>query len=139
LRADTATKIHGDDPNALRRAAEQLRAAIKDVPGLTPPVIEAQQYAEELHVRLRDDDLAFHGVRRKYVADFVQTALQGEVVSQVLEGERRFDLLVRLDEPFRVDYDNLKRLRLELPGHDRQVSLWDLADIGLGARPHAVS
>src|SRR5262249_58031448 len=108
-------------------------ATSKDVRGLPPPVIEAKQYAEELHVRLRDDDLAFHGVRRKYVADFVQTALQGEVVSQVLEGERRFDLLVRLDEPFRVDYDNLKRLRLELPGHDGQVPLGDPADACVGA------
>ncbi|MBI1915315.1 MAG: efflux RND transporter permease subunit [Planctomycetes bacterium] len=137
--AGIAIKVYGDDLNVLRRTAEQIQAAIRDVPGLAPPVIEAQQYAEELHVRLRADDLAFHGVRRKYVADFVQTALQGEVVSQVLEGERRFDLLVRLDEPFRGDYDNLKRLRLELPGREGQVSLGDLADIGLGAGPNEVS
>jgi HME family heavy-metal exporter len=137
--ADIAIKVYGDDLNVLRRTAEQIQAALRDVPGLAPPVIEAQQYAEELHVRLRSDDLAFHGVRRKYVADFVQTAIQGEVVSQVLEGERRFDLLVRLDEPFRADYDNLKRLRLELPGREGQVSLGDLADVGLGAGPNEVS
>src|SRR5262249_19179887 len=51
----------------------------------------------------------------------------------------RCDVMESVDETFRVDYDNLKRLRLELPGHDRQVSLGDLADIGLGAGPNEVS
>jgi CzcA family heavy metal efflux pump len=139
VNAQIAIKIHGDDLNTLRRTAEQIQAAIRTVPGLTPPVIESQQHVEELHVRLRPDDLAFHGVRRKYVADYLQTALSGEVVSQVLEGERRFDLMVRLDEPFRSDYSTLKRLRLELPNKGGQVSLGDLADVELGVGPNTVS
>jgi Cu/Ag efflux pump CusA len=86
-----------------------------------------------LHVRLKPDRLAFHGVDRAYVGKFVETALQGEPVSQVLEGERRFDLLVRLEEPYRTDYANLGRLRLDLPGGRGQVLLGELADIGPGS------
>ncbi len=136
--AQIAIKVHGDDFNTLRRTAEQVRAAIQSVPGLTTPVVEAQQHIEQVEVRLRGDDLAFHGLRRKTVADFVQTALKGEVVSQVLEGQRRFDLLMRLDEPFRSDYDGLRGLRLELPDRKNQVSLGDVADVGLGAGPNAI-
>ena len=45
----------------------------------------------------------FYGVTRAYVAQILQTALQGEVVSQILEGQRRFDLLVRLEETYRTE------------------------------------
>ncbi len=83
--------------------AERVKATIADVPGVTPPVVEAQQLTSEVHVRLRGADLAFHGLTRDEVATVVKTALQGEEVSQVVDGRKRFDLLVRLDEPFRTD------------------------------------
>jgi HME family heavy-metal exporter len=137
--AQIAIKIHGDDLNQLRRTAGQVRTAIRTVPGLTPPVIEAQEYVEELKVRLRSGDLAANGARREYVTDFLQTALQGEVVSQVIEGQRRVDLVVRLDEPSRGDPEVVRRLRLELPGRQRQVAVADLADVEEGAGPNVVN
>ena len=48
-----------------------------------------------------------------YAAEFVQTALQGEAVSEVLDGPRRFDLVVKLQEPYRSDYARLKELRID--------------------------
>ncbi len=137
--AQIAIKIHGDDLDTLLAAAERVKTSIKDVPGLTPPVIEPIRQTEELHIRLRPDDLARYAVTRKYVADVVQTALQGEVVSQVLEGQRRFDLLVRLEEEYRTDYANLGRLRIDLPNNRGQVELSKLADIGEGVGPNAVN
>jgi HME family heavy-metal exporter len=137
--AQIAIKIHGDDLDTLRKSAERVKAVIQTIPGLTPPVVEPLRQSEELHIRLRPDDLAWHGVTRAYVAEIVQTALQGEVVSQVLEGQRRFDLLVRLEEGYRTDYANLGRLRIDLPDRRGQVELRDLADIGEGAGPNAVN
>jgi CzcA family heavy metal efflux pump len=137
--AQIAIKVHGDDLDVLIQAADRIKAAIQSVPGLTPPVIEPIQQAEELHVRLRPDDLAFHGVTRDHVARVLQTALQGEVVSQVLEGQRRFDLLVRLEEGYRTDYANLGRLRIDLPDERGQIELRELADIGAGTSPNAVN
>jgi HME family heavy-metal exporter len=84
---------------------------------------------DEVHVKLRPDDLAFYGVDRAYVGTFVQTALNGETVSQVIEGQRRFDLVVRLEEPYRADVANLGELRFELPNNRGQVKLKDLADV----------
>jgi HME family heavy-metal exporter len=84
---------------------------------------------DEVHVRLRPDDLTYYGVDREYVGKFVQTALNGQVVSQVIEGQRRFDLLVRLDEPYRLDVANFGQLRLNLPDGRGQVMLKELADI----------
>ncbi|HTN02684.1 MAG TPA: efflux RND transporter permease subunit, partial [Planctomycetaceae bacterium] len=123
----------------LRQLSEQVQQAIRDIPGLTPPVVEPIQQTEELHIQLRGDDLAYYGVTRGYVARVLQTALQGEVVSQVLEGQRRFDLLVRLEEGYRTDYANLGRLRIDLPDNRGQVELKELADIGEGLGPNAVN
>lgn len=137
--AQIAIKVHGDDLDTLVRTAERIKTAIQDVPGLTPPVIEPVRQTEELHIRLKPLALAHYGVTRAYVADVLQTALQGEVLSQVLEGQRRFDLLVRLEESYRTDYANLGLLRIDLPDKRGQVELRELADIGPGSGPNAVN
>lgn len=137
--AQIAVKIVGDDLDTLQQLSERVRATIQSVPGVTPPVVEPIRQTEELHIRLRSDDLAFHGLTRAYVAQILQTALQGEVVSQVLEGQRRFDLLVRLEESYRTDYANLGRLRIDLPNNRGQIELRELADIGEGTGPNAIN
>ncbi len=109
--------IYGDDLDVLRGTAEKIKSALSGVPGLTPPVIEAQQNIEELQIRLIPEELAYHGIPREHAAHYVQLALKGHVVSQVTEGQRRFDVLVRLDEPFRVDFHSLDRLRVDVPGN----------------------
>ena len=137
--AQIAIKIFGDDLNTLQGLSERVKAVVQTVDGVTPPVIEPIQQTEELHIRLRADDLAFHGVTRAYVASVLQTALQGEVISQVLEGQRRFDLLVRLEEEYRTDYANLGRLRIDVPEDRGQIELQELADIDRGTGPNAVN
>jgi len=137
--AQIAIKVVGDDLDTLLGAAERIKSAIADVPGVTPPVVEPVQQTEELHIELRSDDLAKYGLTRAYVARVMQTALQGDVVSQVLEGQRRFDLLVRLEDASRTDYTSLGRLRIELPGDRGQVELLELADIYSSVGPNAVN
>ena len=137
--AQIAIKIHGDDLDVLQQVAEQVRSTIQSVEGVTPPVVEPIRQTAELHIRLRPDDLAFYGLTRAAVATILQTALQGEVVSQVLEGLRRFDLLVRLDEQYRTDYANLGRLRIDLSGDRGQIELHQIADVGEGTGPNAVN
>ena len=83
VRSQIAVKVYGDDLDKLRELAERIRTTIADVPGVTPPIIDTQERVDEIHVVLRPDDLAFHGLSREYVADFVQTALKGEPVSVV--------------------------------------------------------
>lgn len=137
--AQIAIKVVGDDLDTLLATAEKVRTAIKDVPGVTPPVIEPVQQTPELQIRLRPDDLARYGLTREYVGQIMQTALQGEVTSQVLEGQRRFDLLIRLEQAYRTDYANLGRLRIDLPNGKGQVELASLADISEGVGPNAIN
>lgn len=137
--AQIAIKIFGDDLDTLQQLSERVKANVQSIDGVTPPVIEPIRQTEELHIRLRSDDLAFYGMTRAYVANVLQTALQGEVVSQVLDGQRKFDLLVRLEEDYRTDYANLGLLRIDLPNDGGQIELRELADIGSGTGPNAVN
>jgi HME family heavy-metal exporter len=137
--AQIAIKIYGDDLNLLQELATRAKASIQSVEGVTDPIIEPIQQTDELHIRLRSEDLAIHGVSRGYVAKVLQTALQGEVVSQILDGQRRFDLLIRLEEEYRSDYANLARLRIDLPDGRGQIELGDLADVEVGSGPNAIN
>ncbi|MBX7102603.1 MAG: efflux RND transporter permease subunit [Gemmataceae bacterium] len=133
VNAQIAIKVYGDDLDVLQRLAKQVKSVIADVPGVTTPIIEPQESIDELHIVARPDDLAFYGVSRAYVAEFIKTSLQGEAVSQVLDGQRRFDLVVKLREPQRSDYGRLKELRIDLPDGRGQIKLGDVADFPEGS------
>lgn len=140
VNAQVAIKFYGPDLDELRHLAEEARDALSEIEGVTPPIVDPQQRVDELHVVLRPDDLSLYGLSRAYVAEFVQTALKGEAVSRVLEGQRRFDLVVRLQEPYHSDPRFLKELRMDLPDGRGQVRLKDVADFpGAASGPNLVN
>lgn len=137
--AQLAIKIYGDDLGQLKKTAEEIKKAISDVEGIAPPVVESQQLAEELHVRPKPEALALYGVDRERVGTYVRTAFYGDVVSQVVQGERRFDLLVRLDEPYRSDYVAMERLLIQPSKEKKPIALGTLVEVDDGLGPNAVN
>ena len=136
--AQIAIKLYGDDLGVLRRKAVEIKTAIEDIEGIAPPVVEQQQLVPQLRIELLRDRLSMYGVSAQYVHDFVETAMNGRVVTQVIEGSRVFDLLLRLEEDTRQDIEQLHRLPVELPGGER-VPLEALARVYEGAGPSNVS
>lgn len=136
--AQIAIKIYGDDLGVLRAKANQIKAAIANVPGLAEPLVEQQTTIPQLRIELDRDKLAFYGVSAAYVNRMVETAMNGRVVSTVLDGERQFDLLVRLDDPYRTDLANLDRMHLELPDGTK-LPLSELAKVYQGGGPNEIS
>ena len=116
VRAQVAVKLYGDDLEVLRRKAADMKAAIATVKGVVDLQVEPQVDIPQLRIQIDGHKLKRYGLRRDDINEFVATAMQGEVVSEVLIGQRTFDLLVRLDEPFREDLDAVKRLSIDLPG-----------------------
>ncbi|HEX6987328.1 MAG TPA: efflux RND transporter permease subunit, partial [Planctomycetaceae bacterium] len=108
------------------------------LPGLAEPVVEQQTTIPQLRIELDRDKLAFHGVSAAYVNRFVETAMNGRVVSTVLDGERQFDLLVRFDEPYRTDLANLHRTHVELP-NGALLPLSELAKVYEGGGPNEIN
>lgn len=113
--AQIGIKVYGDELSVLRSKAREIEAAIRDVPGVTDLLVEQQVDIPQLQIVPRRDMLARLGLTVADVNELVETAMNGRTVSQVLQGQRAFDLVVRLDEPYRGDLDYLKRLLIRLP------------------------
>ena len=116
VQAQVAIKLYGDDLATLRRTAQRMKNAISDVHGVRSLRVEPQTEIPQLRITVDGHKLKQHGLQREDVNEFVETAMNGTVVSEVLIGQRTFDLLVRLDEPYRENLGTVKRLSIDLPG-----------------------
>lgn len=136
--AQIAIKVYGDDLEELRRQAEKIREMIADIPGLAPPIVEQQQPTPQFRIELDHQMLAYYGVTAHFVNNFVETALHGKVVSQLIDGQRTFDVLLRMNEEQRRDLDNLHRMPLELP-NGMSAPLGALARVYEAAGPNTIN
>ncbi|SMP43812.1 heavy-metal exporter, HME family [Neorhodopirellula lusitana] len=115
VKAQIGIKLYGDNLDVLRSKAEEMKQRIADVPGLADVMIEQQTNIPQLRIELNRLALTQNGLRPANVMELVETGMNGKVVSQVLLGQRTFDLMVRLDEPFREDISKLRRMAVPLP------------------------
>lgn len=138
IKAQVGIKLYGDDLGELRRTADRMKAAIADVPGVKDLMVEQQVEIPQLQIRLRRDKLMQYGLTADAVNAFIETAMNGRTVSEVVDGQRKFDLVVRLDEPHRIDVELLRRLSINLPMGGR-VPLATVADIAEGSGPNTIN
>ena len=138
VQAQVAIKLYGDDLAVLRRTANAMKTAIADVPGVTDLQVEQQVEIPQLQIQTRRNELARTGLAVDDVNEFVETAMNGRKVSEVLRGQRSFDLVVRLDEPFREDVEYLKRLRIN-PPTGGGVPLSMVADVVQSSGPSTIN
>lgn len=138
VKAQIGVKIYGDDLDILRRTASEYEAAIESVPGVTDLLVEPQVLIPQLRIELNRDQLTRYGLTPAVVNEYIETAMNGDVVSEILEGQRTFDLLVRLDEKSREDLNVLRRLAIELPNGGR-VPLEAVADIYESGGPNTIN
>jgi Cu/Ag efflux pump CusA len=137
VQAQVAIKLFGDDLDILRRNVERIRAAIVDVDGVTDLQVEPQVEIPQLRVEIDGHELQKYGLRRAAVNDLIHTAMNGVVVSEVLVGQRTFDLLVRFEDAAREDIQALGRLPLSLPDGGT-VSLASVARIYQATGPNTI-
>ena len=116
VQAQVGIKLYGDDLDILRQKAEEMKLAIASVDGVADLQVEPQIDIPQLRIQIDGQRLKSYGLTRDDINEFVETAMNGVVVSEILLGQRTFDLLVRLDEPFREDLEAVKRLSIDLPG-----------------------
>ncbi len=137
-RANIAIKIFGDDLYELRRVAAKVQAAIADVSGLVDLSTEQQTDIPQITVRLDRAALARHGLRTADVARTMETAFTGRTVSQVLEGQRSFDLVVKLDPAALADLEALRRTPIRA-ANGGVLPLAALAQIDRDLGPNTIS
>ncbi|MFO0921384.1 MAG: efflux RND transporter permease subunit [Pirellulales bacterium] len=138
VKAQVGIKLYGDDLDLLRQKAELIKGEMATVAGVTDLMVEPQVIIPQLRVEIDRERLKQYGLHVKDVNDYVQTAMNGKVVSEVLEGMRTFDLLVRMEESFREDINALGRLPIQLP-EGGTVPLGNVARIYESGGPNTVN
>ncbi len=136
VRAQIAIKLFGEDLDTLRAQAGLLRERLAKIPGLADLDIEKQVLAPQIKVRVDFDAAARYGISTAQLTRTLQTLVDGEKVTQIVEGNRRFDLVVRLPESAR-SLEGLKNLLVETPGG--RVPLSRLASIEDADGPNQIT
>lgn len=139
VRSDLAVKIYGDDLEVLLKTAQEIEAAVKKVDGAADVRMEQADGLPTLSILPDRKRLDLYGLNIADVQDVVQVAMGGREAGKVFEGDRRFDLVVRLPEKLRTDIKSLKMLPISLPNAEQEgadetpdyVPLKEVADLDI--------
>jgi len=139
VRSDLAVKIYGDDLDTLVELAEQIEAVVASIPGAADARTEQVTGLPLLTVIPNRDRLAFYGLDVEAIQNALRIAVAGEVAGQIFEGDRRFDLVVRLPETLRNDLDAIAHLPIPLPKDSQAMIEGDTDRLGLiEVLPHSI-
>ena len=128
IRAQIAVKVFGQDLRELRTAAYDMQTRMQPIPGIVDLQIEPQIEISQIRLRVKRDEAARYGLAPGDVADLLETAYKGQVVSQVLDEDRYFGLVVWYDEASRSDPEAINETILETPS-GRRVALGQVAEV----------
>jgi len=137
-RANIAVKIFGPDLYRLRTLAEEVRGQMEGVEGVVDLSVEQQQNVPQIQIRPDRRALARYGMNIGDLSEKVDVAFAGETVSQIIEGDRLFDLMVRYDEEHRGSIQAVKNAELTLED-GTVVPLSELASIKSRSGPNTIS
>lgn len=115
IRAQIAVKLFGSDLSTLRDKSEEIRRVMSEVPGAVDLFVEQQVLIPQTLIRIDRERVQKYGLRVGEVAEVLETTLNGKVVGEVLEGQRRFDLVVKFPDEVRNDIDSLNDLLIDTP------------------------
>ncbi len=138
VKAQIGIKIYGDDLDMLRRKAQEMQSAMQSVAGVTDLLVEPQVVIPQLRIELDRDKLLLYGLTPVEVNEFIETAMNGQVVSEILIGQRTFDLLIRMDEEYRENIQSLRRLTIDLDDGGK-VPLDSVANIYESGGPNTIN
>jgi cobalt-zinc-cadmium resistance protein CzcA len=153
VRADVAVKVFGDDLDKLLEAGEQIQSILTTIPGSADVQMEQLTGLPMMTVVLDRPAIRRFGLNVADVQEVVTTAVGGSSVGTIYEGDRRFELVVRLPESLRTDFDEILDLPIRLPDttgspiheivdidtQDRYIPLREVARLDIAAGPNQIS
>ncbi|WP_247235713.1 CusA/CzcA family heavy metal efflux RND transporter [Telluribacter sp. SYSU D00476] len=138
VKSDIAVKIYGEDLDTLYTKANQAAAQLKDIEGVADLKVEQITGLPQMLVQYNRPQLAQYGVSVASLNRTLKAAFAGEAAGVIFEGEKRFDLVVRLDSSYRQSIENIRQLYVDLP-NGQQVPLEQLASIRYQNAPMQIS
>ena len=146
VRSDVAVKIFGDDMDTLLQAGKEIEAVLKEINGASDVKIEQATGLPVLTISIKRNMLARYGLNTSDVQDVISTSIGGNQAGEIFEGDKRFEIIVKLPEKIRQDIEYLKRIpiRLKNPSETNQnlypaILLEDVADFEIKEGPNQIS
>ena len=145
VRSDVAVKVFGDDMDTMNKSAEKISQVLAKIDGATDVKVEQTTGLPMLNIQIDRDKIARLGVNVNDVQAVISHAIGGQAVSTMFQGDRRFDIVVRLPDHLRNDVDTIKRLPIRLPkdgiSPDKAgyLRLSDVATVSMGTSPNQIS
>ena len=137
VKADLAVKIFGDDFRTLDALGQQVLREVSRVSGAADAQMEITSGVAELGVKVRRDALARYGLNVSDVEQAVAAGASGDVISEVVDGQKRYTVALRLPDRYRTDPDAMRAILLRAPGGE-QVALEQVADISVTRGPEKI-
>lgn len=138
VRADLAIKIFGDDLSVLAQKADQIKTLIQNVEGAADIMVEKVEGLPQMSVKFNRSKIARYGLNISDLNDLISAGFGGKTAGSVFEGEKRFDLVIRLDASKRKNIESLQNLYVDTPNGGK-IPLSELADIAYTNGPAQIS
>lgn len=138
VRADVAIKIFGEDLSVLAKKASEIKTLIQNVEGASDITIEKVEGLPQMSVNYNRSKIARYGLNISDINQLISTGFAGGTVGNVFEGEKRFDLVIRLDQAHRKNIENLQNLYIDTPS-GAKIPLSELAEIKYTTGPAKIS
>lgn len=135
---DIAIKIFGENMNILYQKAEQAEKIIKKIPGAADVRLDRTDGLNQYIIEFKKDQLSYYGVSIEKINFLLKTAFAGSAHGNIYENERRFDLVLRLDEQYRHNIANFTKLKVRTENHGL-IPLSELVEVKLTQGPVQIS
>lgn len=129
VRSDVAVKVFGDDMAVMHSTAEDISKVLASIPGGEDIKVEQTTGLSILTVNIDRQKIARLGVNISEVQEAVEIAMNGRETGTLFEGDKRFQIVVRLPEETRVDIEALKRLPIKIENNDEQAAFLQLGEV----------
>lgn len=138
VRAQVAVKVFGPNLEKLRDLAAQVETTMKGIQGVVDLQVEKQVLIPQIQIEARRDKAMLYGIQVGQLNALLETALNGSVLGQILDGQRTYDLFVAYNEESRQNIEALKTMLIDV-GNNQKVPLGLLANIYQGKGPNVVN
>ncbi len=138
IRAQIAIKIYGSDLDQLLEKGQQVEAILAGIKGIADLQLEQQIRVPEVRITVDRERAARLGLNAGDVLETAQIAFNGEVISQVIEGQKNFDLFLWFDEPSRRGVRAMRNVLVDAPG-GRKIPLSQVAEVVIENRPYFIN
>ena len=137
-RSDVAVKIFGEDLDVLAKKANEIKKAIENIEGASDVIIEKTEGLPQMAVVYDRSKIARYGLNIADLNEMIALGFAGKTVGNVFEGEKRFDMVIRLDKTNRLGIEDLRNLYVSTPNGE-QIPLSELASIEYTEGPAKIS